>query len=99
MEFGFLGYRFRRTASIVQIRSKITNHSRNSLIRELDQSILGMSSETNPYMDQDEKLTGGDHGLDAQVLRHLDRDLGGLQRQLSSRHNNHGRSGRYVTGR
>ena len=34
-------------------------------------------------------LTGGDHGLDAQVLRHLDRDLGGLQRQLSRRHNNH----------
>ena len=34
-------------------------------------------------------LTGGDHGLDAQVLRHLNRDLGGLQCQLSSRHNNH----------
>ena len=34
-------------------------------------------------------LTGGDHGLDAQVLRHLDRDLGGLQGKLSGRHNDH----------
>ena len=77
------------TTCSFQIRSKITNHFRNSRLRTQPINSRIIIRRERKSRSKIKFLTSGDHGLDAEVLWHLDRDLGGLQGKLSGRHNDH----------